>query len=367
MKTGIVTFHHAKYSYGATLQAFAMCKIVGRYSDSVELVNYENTYEQKAVKSKQASKKELLRRQINYMARLVLFGGWKNPYRNNKNHDRIYGCVSPKKYTNASQMKELTYDALICGSDQVWNPDITGGIDEAFWLHFGYAKKRISYAASMGSYMPTKEEARIFHEYLADFSAVSVREAHAEEQLKAFYAGGIKIVIDPTLLLSHEEWATEFPALQRPSDNDGKYILTFFVGSGYTSYWPEMEQYIAHLGLPVWNVQSHLRKGTDIERVICAPTVEEFLRLLQGAALVITNSFHGTAFSINFRKDFIPILNKSNPARVLNLLAAVGLSERIGINPEKSIGHIDYDRVDLELQKLRGDSTAWLEKAMIGD
>ena len=117
----------------------------------------------------------------------------------------------------------------------------------------------------------------------------------------------------------------------------------------------------------MWNVQSHSRKVSGVDRVIQAPTVGEFLRLIKNADLIITNSFHGVAFSINFNKAFVPLLNAKNPARVQNLLQKLELSELIGVSPDKALDFIQYEAVNKRLEMLREESVKWFEDAVRGD
>lgn len=360
MKIGIITFHHAKFSYGAMLQALATSLICKRFADRVELINYENRYEQKGVKAKDANLTSRIKRSINYVVRTVLFGGINNPYKSRKNIDKVYPCVSNQLYNDVSQMRQLEYDVLITGSDQVWNPELTGGVDPAFFLKFGTANKRISYASSMGTYILSKDEQTQFKSLLSDYQAISVRELHAKQQLKKIAPVDIKIVLDPTLLIRKEEWIKRFSLLENSKLTRTPYILTFFVSSGIDSYWKEIKEYVEFYKLPVFNIQAHKFKSKHIDKVIFAPEVSEFLRLILNATVVITNSFHGTAFSINFEKEFVPILSKNNPSRVINLLNEIGLSDRININTKDLQEKIDYAKVTPLLINKAEESYKWL-------
>ena len=365
MKIGIATIHHAKYSYGAYLQAIAMLKLCQRFSDDVEIINYENPYEQMEVKAKNASFAQKLKQYLNYWARLYLYDMRKNPYRDSAKLDQLYGCVT-KKYSRLSELNELEYDVLVCGSDQIWNPQIMGQIDPFFMLGFGKAHKRISYAASMGSYIPTDAEKEEMKRYLEKFTSVSVREEHAKEQLQPLTGHPIQVVADPTLLLNRSQWETCFPQeLSGKKPPRERYILCFFVWKGISTYMDDVKKYAQETGLPVWNVQAHSKRTAGVDRVIQAPTVGEFLRLLDNAELIITNSFHGVAFSLNLNKDFVPILNAKNPARVKNLLHTLELEHLIGIAPDRAIGRIDYPAVNQKLDEVREASFQWFKKAML--
>lgn len=362
MKIGIITIHHAKFSYGAMLQAVATEQVCRRFSDDVEIINYENQYEQTDAKTAGASLKMRLKTKAVRFLQKTVYHGNRNPYRDSRRIDTVYNRVSKQQYTHVSQMQDVDYDVLISGSDQIWNPQITGEPDRAFLLDFGKARRRISYASSMGTHAPTEAEKAVFQECLQRYDAISVREQFAKDQLQPLVDKEIALVIDPTLLMTKADWAEKFPAVrEEPCE---PYILTFFVTNGIDAYWNEVEPYVRALNLPVWNVQAHTRRSHHVDKVLFAPTVEEFLRLLNNAAVVITNSFHGTAFSINFGKDFVPILARGNSSRVQHMLSLLGLSDRIGIAPDKAIGTLDYGKVQAALQEKREESLRWLAQAI---
>lgn len=360
MKIGIITFHHAKYSYGAVLQSLATCLVCKQLGAEAELINYENSDEQKGIKDQHSSVTDKFRRKINYFIRMYLYSGCKNPFLHKDNIDKVYESLSPP-YRHIEQMKDLEYDVLITGSDQVWNPQITGGLDPAFFLCFGIAQKRISYASSMGTYHISMNEQATFASLLDRYDAISVREQFAKEQLQALCKQEIRVVLDPTLLLTKEQWFQHFGIGTNENSKERQpFILTFFVGSGLENNWEEVQKYVEYYHLPVWNIQSHKHKSKHTDKVLFVPSVKEFLQYISDATVIITNSFHGTAFSINFGKEFIPILAKANPARVQNLLNEVNLNERINIPVSKLKTEIDYQSVWKCLDKKREYSISWL-------
>ncbi|MCH1982935.1 polysaccharide pyruvyl transferase family protein [Ruminococcus sp. OA3] len=366
MKIGIATIHHAKFSYGACLQAVAMVKLCQNFSDRVEIINYENIYEQTELKTKNVSFIKKIKQCANFYARMYLYDMRKNPYRDSSKLDSLYGCVT-KKYHSVFELKDLQYDVLVCGSDQIWNPEIMGEIDPFFLLDFGKAKRRISYAASMGSYEINDREKILLSSYLKNFTAISVREEHAKRQLQSLTDKKIQVVSDPTLLLNRGDWEACFPdELSYKKKDSQKYILCFFVWSGISLYMEEVKKYAKELNLPIWNIQSHSKRTNGVDQVIQAPTVGEFLSLLDNAELIITNSFHGVAFSLNLNKKFIPILNMKNPERVKNLLDNLGLEQLINVEPKEVMNMIDYDQVNFRMQQLRDKSFQWLKNAIIG-
>lgn len=364
MKIGVVTFHHAKHSYGASLQAFATVRVLRNMGYDVELISYENAYEQASIKDHGVSVKKKFILYLNKMARMYLYNGRKDPYLKSENLDHIYGCVTNKVYSNVAQMQGLYYDVLLVGSDQVWNPEVTGYLDDVFLLMFGKAKRRVSYASSMGSHRLNGYERSLFKKGLDMFTSISVREAYAKEQLQPLVDRNIKVVADPTLLMTKEEWRNEFAINENSERGSQPYILTYFVGGNLTSYWNDVKKYVDELKLPLWNIQSHSKKRGNVDRVIYAATLDEILSLLSNAALIITDSFHGTAFSINFQRQFVALLNKKNPVRVIDLLKSVGLSNRINIDTKHVMDNINFEEVTEQLASIRDDSIQWLKNAV---
>lgn len=363
MKIGVLTYHHAKHSFGASLQTFATIRVLEKLGYNVELINYENAYEQAEIKDRGVSFNIRILMHINKAIRMYLYNGRKDPYLNSANLDKIYGCVSKTVYRNAAEMRDLDFDVMLVGSDQVWNPHITGNLDKVFLLMFGHAKRRISYASSMGSYILNEYEREIFREALVQFSSISVREVHAKEQLQQLVEKDIKIVADPTLLMTREEWHSALN-INENSERDQPYILTYFIGGNLASYWDDVKKYVSELKLPIWNIQSHSRKNSYVDKAILGATLGDIVSLISNATLIITDSFHGTAFSINFQKQFVSLPNKNNPIRIIELLKLFGISDRINISERKALIRINYDEVTKRLELLRSTSLLWLKKAI---
>lgn len=359
-KVGIITFHHAKHSYGASLQALATLRVIEKMGFDAELINYENKYEQSEIKAHGKSIKSKLLMTLNWLARMIIFGGFADPCRKAKNLDRMYGNVSSKKYYSLKNLNEADYDILISGSDQIWNPAITGGIDRCFLLQFGKPEKRISYASSVGSHKFTDEELEIYKNALLKFCRISVREKYAADTFKSICKQKIKVVCDPTLLLNGQQWKAEFGDALANFKADAPYILTYFVGGNIDTYWSRIEKYVNQVNLPIYNIQSHSKRYSHVDRAIYNILPDELIAYIDNASIVLTDSFHGTAFSINLNKKFAAVLNKKNPMRVKNLLETLDLEKREDENLENCLDDIDYEQVNEKLERIRFDSYQWL-------
>ena len=227
------------------------------------------------------------------------------------------------------------YDAFICGSDQIWNPI---GWQPTLFLDFvPSGKPKIAYAASVARDNLNPEEIEFILQHIRDFKAISVREERTAEILKQSQTRqNISVMPDPTMLLRPEEWS----ALTTESENtERKYVLAYFLGGNIE----QREQAIAAarqqgkdiLFIP-YVCRSALKWEKDHEKYMAKNVgVPKFLTLIKNADAVITDSFHGTIFSIMFRTPFFVLErfrnddSKSMNSRVVTLLKTFSLQNRL--------------------------------------
>lgn len=362
-KVGIITFHHAKHSYGAFLQAYATLRVVESLGYDAEIINYDNNFEQKEVKLKKKNIKQAFYLIVSWLVRFFVYGGIKDPCRSAKQLDKLYRNVS-KRYKNLHSLQSTNYDILVAGSDQIWNPMVCGGIDSAFFLNFGEAETRISYASSIGSYHFSIDELKIIEKYLSRFASISVREQYASDELSSICTQKINVVCDPTLLMTSEQWENEVCTELKSFKKIEPYILTYFVGGNIAQYWDRIKEYVNEIGLSVYNVQSHSRKNMHVNKAIHNILPGDLLAYIKNADYILTDSFHGTVFSILFQKNFVAVINKQNPIRVKNLLERLGLANRIDDKIKGIPKEIDYTKTCELLDEYRKESKDWLEKSL---
>ena len=359
---GIVTFHHSR-SYGACLQAWATLHVIQSLGYEAELVNYENPYEQKIYK---ASHKNLLS-YIHYIAWklksvVLLEKHWNHLAFGNI--DDLYNNKVSKRVLAKEDLRDVSYDILLSGSDQIWNPDITGGLDDIFLLNFGHANKRVSYASSMGSHLICDYEKNMYYSSLIKFSSISVRENFAVKELQKVLPTNtkIQIVLDPTLLLTADTWDSLTKKVDL-KEVPPKYILCFVVAGNTNLYRDSLVKIKQLTGLPIFSIQVNKYKRKPVDKVLAGVNCNRLIKLIQEADYIITDSFHGTAFSIIFQKKFIALSNPNNPIRVKELLRKLNLLERLD-NPEVCCTSIDYNSVNHILDKEKEKSLDWLKKAL---
>lgn len=255
------------------------------------------------------------------------------------------------------------YKAYLVGSDQVWNLNITGD-DMTYFLQSAPAEvAKYSYAASMGPYKFTDSNHQDeCIELLNGFSGISVREKTSKNYLnrctgQVKLKNDIDVHPDPVLLLDQNEWRTFGRCKQK-----GKYILLYMIWRQ-----PELIQKAQELSeqmkLPVIWISDSLRHYSKIKNKRCC-SPEEFVGLFANSTYVITNSFHGTAFSIVFHKSFITVSFRDGKRmeRITDLLEATGLEScSIDAKSSKETGvDIHWDLVDQKIQSMVLDAKAYL-------
>ncbi len=357
---GIVTFHRAN-NYGVLLQAYATATFINANGYNAQIVDYTNAYEQRIQKLAYKEGGRMIGYATSFLKNVLL--------RKRHYYKKAFGDsdglfpLSEKRYTSKDQMDGLKYDVLVAGSDQIWNPIITGGIDDVFLLNFGESKKRISVASSVGNSNLSENDKRIVEKTLERFSAISVREEFAKKQLEKLTDIDIKVLLDPTFLLEKSEWWERLGSKSQYAHTTEKYILTYFVAPNKEEYHARVAEYAKRLKLPVWTIQYSNYTWKESSKKIVGATLEDFIALIYNAELILTDSFHGNAFSINLNRNFVAFKHKTNPVRVVSLLEKLGISERLNMRPEDYV-EVDYSIINQHLETLRNDSKSWVLDAL---
>ena len=314
---GILTFHCTN-NYGAVLQAYALRKVLSKLDARYDthIIDYRCKETITATSFKDIKKKKglvgavLHYRQINKMnAKFDCFR------KNFLNLSKTYNATEEL----AADIDE--YDALISGSDQVWNLRWSDGDTVYFQDFHEQNEKKYSYAASFGFTNLDESRVDFYKETLKKFNQISVREKSGKELVEGQL--GLKAIqhIDPTLLLTASEWSE----IAKSPDVNGKYILVYMV--------PKQDSIIEHAmklkketGLPIVMLSKNLKPLNVIHRGDSSP--EEYVGWFKNAEYVVTNSFHGTAFSCIFNKNIWIDLNTERGfnTRSSSLIELCGLS-----------------------------------------
>ena len=254
------------------------------------------------------------------------------------------------------------FDILISGSDQIWNP-VCGGlnrINPAYFLAFASKDKykKISYGSSVGSYIYDENEKKQVRKWLNEYSHISTRESSGAIQLESIINKPVKVVLDPTLLLNKDGWLQYASSVKIKS----KYVLVYYID--------ELDEVVSYariiadkLGLKVALITNMAKRHSKVDINIphCGPA--QFLWLFANATYIVTNSFHGTAFAVNFNKDFVSVIKRNSPQRAQTLLKNVGLYERLLTNIDELDNiplNVDFKEANIKLDMLRNDSISYL-------
>jgi hypothetical protein len=348
MRIGILTFHRA-HNYGAVLQAYALQEIIKGLGHEVEIIDYrqpvieKNYYSFSLRRCFNRNPFVMLKSICNEFKMLFVRPKKVEIF---KRFAQKWLLLSEKKIYSSAQMPD-DYDLYIHGSDQIWNSKFTKGFDEIYLGHYKTKKdNKITYAVSFKAEQFSKED--LMARSLKNFVGISVREKYLIEFISPLTKQNIKSCLDPTLLTNDTFWKN---FVVKPKEED--YLLVYLIAKNDKAL-PFAERMSKLLGL----------KLIVLENTKKCKTVEEFVGYFKYASFIISTSFHGTAFSIIFRKPFFTVTsNFKNDVRYISLLDSLGISERL-VDGENifndEISEIDYDKVYERLNNLQKESLEYL-------
>ena len=361
-----------KYNnFGTFLQAFALQKTLSNIGyDSCILDDHTIIEEGRRVDNPGILKRWYY--SFRLMLSLVLkkrIGFYLKEKRSNKLYDQFR-----RKYLNVdTQIHPLAalderYDAFVCGSDQIWYPS-TLIYSPYYYLNFTQ-KKKIAYAPSIGASKYPAEFIPKVKPLLERFDKLSVRERIGAEIISSITGRKVPAVLDPTLLLDRNDWEE---LIQPRAFCKQDYILCYFLTYN-EAYIHFVVDYAHRRSLKVVGFALSGQKNDYADKVLAAGP-QEFLSAIKYAKMVFTDSFHGTIFSLHFRKLFYTFKrfadNDSNNqnSRVNNLLQLVAL-EKYFIDMDdltriEQLPAINYDVVEYKLLHERNKSIQYLKEALM--
>lgn len=348
MKCGIMTFHRA-VNYGAVLQAYALQKFISESFDAdCEIIDYR-------CQSIEAMYKVPLNK-LNPLSVIKHYLCGRKQKAFNDFLDK-YMEMSPSYSKSQLPNTVDNYDIIISGSDQVWGKSRVGK-DESYFLDFvDEPKKKVSYAASVGSGKIEDGLKENYRELLNDFSFLGVREYEVAKSLEILLNRTVHTNLDPTLLLNKSQWETV------ASDRlKGKKYLLLYMLTNSQSIIDAARKLAKEKHLEIYNISDSFHNVKGIKNLrFLSPS--EWVGAFMNASYVMTNSFHGTAFAINFKKDFNSEITKTlsqRGSRISCLLDTVGLSDRM-MGDVLNTTSIDYGRVENSLVAERDKSISYLK------
>lgn len=339
-KIGIISYFNY-YNYGSMLQGFALQKYIrSNYADiDCELINYRGM-PPNTTSCWRKTKTRLSR--IGYYLTHIAEIKAKSKYAEkmsmrNDYFDsflREYTKVTPTFYRNKLQLMRNPpiYDVYITGSDQTWSPNISGGFKMTpMFLDFAVSgAKKAAYAPSLGVGAFTSEQESFLRTKLDTYSLVSCREVGGTNLLEKILNRKVFSVLDPTLLLTKEQWN----GLATSPKIKGKYIFCYFLGS--RQYYRDFAKQLSkQTGLPIIYLPVNWKDFSDEDNLIWNAGPLEFVSLINCAEYICTDSFHGVAFSSNLNKNFYAFVKHSGAAnagdnsRLFDYLKRIGLEKRL--------------------------------------
>ncbi|MBR3134849.1 MAG: polysaccharide pyruvyl transferase family protein [Clostridia bacterium] len=343
-KVGIITFHRAE-NYGAMLQAYALQKTLKKCGYESYIIDYRDKNIERKYSLLRLEKNGIKSKIREFAIKLLFF--YKNLIKKSRYKEFIknYYQLSEKEYKSESDLKDNypKYDCYIAGSDQIWNEIITKGIKDVYTLNFGDKKiNRITYAVSIGTEKISKSQQIVLGEKIKSIDKISVREESAKRVLSKITDKDIEISLDPTFLLNKREWEK----LIKNRIIKEKYILVYTKEVN-----PNVKKIVDYISkvtnINVVHFDKKCRYNNELKNCYSSGPIE-FLNLIKNAELIITNSFHGTAFSIIFEKEFFTIPDTIVGSRMTDLLKKLKLEDRMLYN-DNELKQRDMDSIFREV------------------
>lgn len=334
MKVGLLTVH-CSLNYGAVLQATALYETIKNIAEETEVINFRYPPFCSIVDKTRSAE---LKKPKNLLRRIVkgrMINKKKKAFDSflSQHIDKLTDeCNSYDDLVKLCKTKD--YDVYICGSDQIWNP-YNIRFEKSFFLRFANpSAKKISYAASIGQEQIGTDALQFISENIDAINTISVREESAVEILRqAGVTKPISVNLDPVFFLSKKDWEKKQIAVDYPK-GFSSYILVYRLTNN-----PLMDKVLKELtektGLPCVAITERMGKIPYISKKYSSVGPGEFIYLINNADYVVTDSFHGIAFSILFEKKLIAISNLNRNTRILNLLEKMKMKDCL-VNQEKT-------------------------------
>ena len=367
-KLSLITLQYIN-NYGSVLQCYASQAYLEDKGFSVETVNYtrQNCQPENLRKTMQAYYLQTFKLPpISW----VLVRRW---HRLHQKRHRVFQQFRDRRlhlsreYASFEELLEQPPQAqrYCVGSDQVWNYLYNDGVLPEYFLQYA-PKGSVKFSLASSLAVEKLEDEKLgaaMAEYLQDFSLVTVREKSGKEILDSLGVTNCHQILDPTLLLTGQKWVADFDLKPlRPYD----YVLVYQLNPG-----KEMSNFARQIakkyGCKLIIISNNIRLTVPGAEVLDNPPVEEFLALLCHARCVVTDSFHGTAFSLNFHREFFSWMPGKYSTRLMSILELLHLEDRAFTRLDsrwEALGPIDYHQVDAILARERQKADRLIQEVL---
>lgn len=355
-KIGILTYHRV-YNFGSLLQTYALQEYLKKKECEVEVIDYypKRLRMRNTLFHVNPSWSQPITKRIVHLVPAVVARALGYLMMNTFLHK--YVNLSKRSYLDEEELKKdlPEENVYLNGSDQVWNLDTADGvIDKVFFMEFiPESKNKAAYAGSFGKDCFSEDQLKEIGYFLKQYKIVSVRERTGLDILQKAGIEGGKWVLDPSFLLNKSEWMQIAKKVQIPEH----YLLVYNLNRN-----PRINNLAVKIAkekkLQIVNF-AHSFCFIPGAKNVLYPTPNSFLYLFANADYVVTDSFHGTAFSINFNRQFICVPAPRFNSRLRSVLGLVGLEDRL-LNDEDDFEiinrMIDYTKINYIIEKERNMS-----------
>ena len=359
------------FNYGNRLQNYALQEVINNFSEEVETlilpkvsVQSSGTFNKiKKVFSYPLSKTvKVATRKLNNKIRTIKY---KDILEQRENRSKQFSkkYINEKHINSFDELKQIAKDTdyFVVGSDQVWNPNYIKHQEQYYFLQFVEEEKRIAYAPSFGISEIPEDVKPQYKEWLSSIPYISVREKEGAKIIKQLTGRDAPVLVDPTLLLTKDEWLKISKVhAYKPSS---KYLISYFLGKIPTERKTLIKQIAKKYNLKIVSIADLKDKKT----YIADPS--EFIDYINSASLVLTDSYHGTIFSILMETPFFVFERIGGHSMYSRIETLLELTEFFGreekdIDLNKDILNIDFSHVKGILEKERKKSFDFLSEAM---
>lgn len=364
------------YNYGNKLQAYALQSFLKAQEYGVQIIRYETYYGQNNCGMCTSGFVGKIENVMSKLGQQSLCQSLADAYRIGKR--TVYKATITRKteerkrkfdayakrnilftedvYYHDSEFCKLRneFDLFITGSDQVWNPYYEG-TNAFYYLNFAPKGKRIAYAPSFGYERIPEHMEKQYAQWLSQIDALSAREESGRQLLKEQFGLDAKLVCDPVFLIDRQEWSS----IAQPVIGKSKYFAVYILGKKSN----EIKKLIRKFEKTYQMKAVDIYTRDDPKSIFAGP--EEFLGIIENAEFVLTDSFHGTCFSLIFNKPMA--ITKRNKEKTVNtrmesLLKKVGIGNREAewILEDKSRMYLDFEQPMKKLNAFVSDSKEYL-------
>ena len=361
---------HKVLNYGSVLQAYALQHKISEMGYESEIIDYDFPPH----KISKLTIHSLLSNIFAFVRALIMgFPRKKKVKRFAAFKDRHLRLSHESYNADTIRLTPPLYDVYMTGSDQVWNPRHIGN-DSNFLLSFApKGKQKVSYASSFATSAIPDGYKKLYSKYLSDYDSISVREPSGVQLVEELTGKKATVCCDPVFLLNRKEWdEIEKEAIVKVSE---KYILVYALYYMFDPY-PELLHIIDHvqkeLGCKVVYLDGRKEDAfRPNSKVMKSEGPADFIRLIKNAEIVITTSFHGTAFSIIYNKPLMAVVRNKDKtdSRISSLMKELNFEDSIVLfDSECTFSRKKYE-LKIDEDKLKAyfnNSDIYLKKLFLG-